>query len=54
MTKKLRAIENRTVQFKIKMTRNEHAQLFKLAKAKGLSASDFVRQWIRNQTDQAV
>ena len=38
---------HRQMQLKVMLTPSERTQLFKTAKKRGLTASDVVRQWIR-------
>jgi hypothetical protein len=45
--KRSRPVSGRTIQFKLMLTSTERDLLDKVAKLKGLTASDAVRQWIR-------
>jgi hypothetical protein len=50
MKKHQRPVTGRTIQLKVMLTSSERDLLNKVAKLKGLTASDVVRQWIRATT----
>lgn len=47
MKKRPRPISDRTIRFNMMLSPAEKSQLMKLAKQRGLTASDMLRQWIR-------